>query len=265
MVSTTIKPEPMNRYVAMVDILGFKDLVLASRAIDIWRQVTDVLDRGENFFSHSWIEGDGQIHDYRMFTPNIYIFSDTMFLWTPQLSIQNNHINHRAEEEIKYFFMCLCNLLFYGFLHGLPLRAGVAFGECCIDEVRHIIVGKAVVDAHNTEQAQEWVGAALHHSCVGELSPVRNAEIISPYIIEYDNIPRKSQDLNLRYSIDWIAPMFLLSSPHPDLGSIPYLQVVERVEKQLYEYYHKHSGDEKVRKYYENTIDFLKHYRKLYG
>jgi len=47
----------------------------------------------------------------------------------------------------------------------MPLRAGIAFGECIIDPAKEIYIGQPMIDAYHTERAQEWVGGAFHPSC----------------------------------------------------------------------------------------------------
>jgi hypothetical protein len=50
-------------------------------------------------------------------------------------------------------------------LGSLPLRIGIAFGECTIDPENDIYIGQPIVDAHRIEQRQEWIGGAFHPSC----------------------------------------------------------------------------------------------------
>ncbi len=56
----------------------------------------------------------------------------------------------------------MARLICKAFLSGIPLRAGISFGECYIDRDRNILVGQAIADAHAVEAAQEWIGGAIH-------------------------------------------------------------------------------------------------------
>ena len=44
-------------------------------------------------------------------------------------------------------------------------QAGIAYGECAIRPSDGVYLGPPLVDAYQTEQAQEWIGAACHPSC----------------------------------------------------------------------------------------------------
>lgn len=44
----------------------------------------------------------------------------------------------------------------------LPHRGAIAFGECHLDRDREIFLGEPIVDAHEWEQRQDWMGISIH-------------------------------------------------------------------------------------------------------
>jgi hypothetical protein len=63
------------------------------------------------------------------------------------------------------FFLSAATLVLTGLEMGLPLRIGLAFGDCVVQPSRQLFVGLPFVYAYETEQRQEWVGGACHNSC----------------------------------------------------------------------------------------------------
>jgi len=51
--------------------------------------------------------------------------------------------------------------LFDTIIRKMPIRAGVSYGEMEADREKGIYVGKALVNAYEFEQEQEWIGGAL--------------------------------------------------------------------------------------------------------
>jgi hypothetical protein len=88
----------------------------------------------------------------------------------------------------------------------MPLRAGIAFGPCVIDPSRELYIGQPIVDAYDVEQAQEWVGAALHTSCEAAPAFLRlsNQDPAAPnheMFVKYA-VPSKPE-YSLAWTIDW--------------------------------------------------------------
>jgi hypothetical protein len=86
-------------------------------------------------------------------------FSDTIVLWTPPVK--------RGDSDFDFHVFChLCktvaDLICRALVNNMPLRGGIAVGECHIESNPKILVGQAIVDAHAIEQAQDWIGAALN-------------------------------------------------------------------------------------------------------
>jgi hypothetical protein len=91
---------------------------------------------------------------------NSVVFSYTILMWSETST---------KPREFKVHGMAFLLLLSGFFRTALrcrfPLRIGVAFGPVVIEPDNHIFIGTPIVNAHLTEQAQDWVGIACHNSC----------------------------------------------------------------------------------------------------
>lgn len=90
------------------------------------------------------------------------MFSDTILVWSAGLEAGSDEEFAQA----SVFLTAISRLVASGIAAALPLRIGVAYGECLIDPEGHIYVGQAIVDAYVTEQRQDWIGAACHPTCL---------------------------------------------------------------------------------------------------
>jgi hypothetical protein len=125
-------------------------------------------------------------------------FSDTLLLWTNPIT---NEGGYKEMEEIC-FFHTVGQIVFNAFINGIPLRAGIGFGECYVDRRTSTYLGPAIVDAYEVEAAQEWIGAALHPNCPIYRIPHRGHHYRGQ-LVRYQ-VPTKTESrLNLETAIDW--------------------------------------------------------------
>jgi hypothetical protein len=149
-----------NRIVAICDILGFKSIIdrkSLNELEDLYTQLMiDVAPDACESERHTFKKGVG--HKADKFVVNHAIFSDTIVLW---LDI----VETTDKLDLKCFLSSLCILIGLSFHFELPLRAGIAFGQCYMEPSKSIFIGKVIVDAYLTEQSQNWVGGSFHSSC----------------------------------------------------------------------------------------------------
>jgi hypothetical protein len=165
--------DELRRYVAICDVLGFSERVKVSDLKTLVNEYEQLLAEVRSCTSFPITKiAVGSLNDpgpVEMGNYNIdyCIFSDSIILWSEAI------VSSCAEGLSPYpwapgwlFFFALSRLVGIGLIKGLPLRIGVAFGESVMDAYRRIYVGKAVVDAYETEHRQEWIGVACHPSCL---------------------------------------------------------------------------------------------------
>lgn len=196
--------------VAMADVLGFKDAIMGEGTLQLANRYKALLSKIENTLYMS--DGTAQIlastfrgREKTDAEPEIEyeIFSDTIVLWT-------RPIDFRAMEDFGLplvFLDCIRELLLVGFADRLPLRVGIGYGESIMERKERIFVGKALLDAHETEKMQEWVGVSFHPNCIKALREWQDCFYNlseQGLLLEY-HVPCKceSRGLELHWSMDW--------------------------------------------------------------
>lgn len=117
-------------------------------------------------------------------------FSDTIMLWMPLEPLFAGPFVQRCADLICEA-LCL----------RVPLRGSIALGESVMHKATGMFLGEPIIDAHDLEEAQEWIGVSFAPSgtwnpFIAELNPIQ--------IIEYE-VPVKEGKEKLRTPLvlDW--------------------------------------------------------------
>ena len=154
-------PVADEKFVVCADVLGFKNLV-ATKDLSSLVQTFSNLVGSAQFAGHlDWVAGaadkPGQPRDDKGrlgAVINRVVYSDTVLLWTDDASLASFRAITKAA----------CGLIAAGLLATplrFPFRLGLARGEAHIEPAAGIFVGRALVEAYETEQLQNWFGGAL--------------------------------------------------------------------------------------------------------
>lgn len=176
--------------VAMCDVLGFTNLVATETLEEIHRRYLALVS---HLGPHPLFRIRTESHE-RELVLNRVVFSDTILFWAP------------AGDTMDLLPHVLARIM-GGSIATMPLRAGLAFGECIIDPANELYIGQPIIDAYHTEQAQEWVGGAFHPSCWGRPG-LREALCRDGSAVEYA-VPVKPRGslggAGLEYALNWPA------------------------------------------------------------
>jgi hypothetical protein len=188
------------RYVAMLDVLGFKELVHQVKVPEIVHRIQDTFPHARGYAgSYAKMSTREQRSVSGTIKCETAHFSDTLLIWTPKV----NDDNRIAVEEV--FYLAVANTIFYAFINDVPFRAGVAFGEVYVDPVRNIFVGQPIIDAHLTESSQDWIGGALHPEC--RLPCHFDTVPVTKYPVPRKHDPKRTATSPpISYAIDWTWP-----------------------------------------------------------
>jgi class 3 adenylate cyclase len=158
------------RYVAVCDVLGFKDLV-QSKPLEALREgyheIIDYAKRAAVSKSETTWKGRTDVGvEEKVGTT---VFSDSIIVWSTPVS--SGTIDPYRGAPDRTFFVFIGHLILQSLRKtrsGLrfPLRAGIAYGPVIISPEEQIYLGMPIVDAYRLQEAQEWVGAACHQSCL---------------------------------------------------------------------------------------------------
>ncbi|HEX8174097.1 MAG TPA: hypothetical protein VF543_03140 [Pyrinomonadaceae bacterium] len=189
-----------NRYIAMIDILGFAHLVETSPLMQIVEQTESILRGWPDNLYLAWvaINDDGSLTSGYSYELGKAHFSDTLILWTRPI---DETFKYKTQEEFC-FLQTVSQIICNGFLSGMPLRAGIGFGECYIDEEKGTYIGQALVNAYNVEKVQEWVGGALHPNCPA-VESMNEGEDYGGVLVRHSIPVKPGSKLNLDVALDW--------------------------------------------------------------
>ncbi len=197
-------------FVAMLDILGFKNL-LKQKGIDSIHQLMRDLFRSARMATNRDHNAmiNGVTYRYPAVRLNYFIFSDTILVWKDYKDTtgKEEEIIGRCE-SFREFNHGISIFLEIALLKKIPLRGGIAFGKTIIkiDEEgqNHEIIGQPIVDSYLVGEAQNWVGIAFHSSCLPFIKhgcdpTVKNFTI--PY--KEEKLKEISNGSGLNYSLEW--------------------------------------------------------------
>lgn len=172
------------RFVAFIDILGFRNLLIRSPDLDEFvKKYTNVFKPLKNE-----IQTLGIKH---------VLFSDSLFLAVD---------NRSLDEQLKSLVLFSKKLISRSIDSGLPVRGSISYGNVLWDG--DIVVGMPIIEAVEQESIQDWIGIILSPNCMDYC--VKQGEIISQLvaerlIIKYDKIPIKnSNEVLMGYAINFI-------------------------------------------------------------
>ena len=159
-----------DRYVAFVDVLGFSDLVLKSsheQLLNIYRGTLQMAaEYGISGGSMKGDEGEEGTPDTDLATVNMRIISDSVLMWT----------DGDTSPEFVALVMATSRLLAGGIAAGTPLRAAITWGPVTHERFSYnsprlggeSLVGRALVEAYQAEQRQQWSGGYVSQSAMDQ-------------------------------------------------------------------------------------------------
>lgn len=212
-----------DRFIALFDIMGFKDLIYRSSHKDVLAKIKVVSTFASKMRDQSEeIKGVLTGSPYKLLCP--IIFSDTILFATD------------SNTELDLNSLIYTSSLFLGTMLNfqVPIKGAVSRGVFTCDRENSIYVGRPLVDAYLLAEEVNFYGAVLHHS-----AEIGMDGVMAQRLVCKGKVPMKQGLITHRY-------LNLMGEARKDLGSSDF---DERLEK-LYD-----SASGAVRKYVDNTKD----------
>lgn len=181
---------------AVFDILGFSERVRdhnssLSDIRDTYNLLRERTVKRNDLFSFDLMPFD-ETHETQV--PAILrievesvVFSDSVFAWVP---LKRGFANP--------FIKWCCDFVCEGLAMELPIRGAIAAGNAILDRESDTYIGKPILEAHELEANQDWLGLAFHHQATW---PPLIADITPKLLMEYQ-IPVKKGETT-RICPDW--------------------------------------------------------------
>ena len=225
-----------NRFVAFLDIMGFKDMVQRKKPDDITNIFNSLYPTIEEVkkSAYQWQKRDPNkttenIVDRLSPIDFIITFSDSIILISCNRSIISAVF---ILSHVERIFSAAINT-------GIPIKGVIACGEMTVDTVKSLYFGQPLIDAYELNKELQFYGIVLHHTTEQYL---REIEMISATegvesIVRYP-VPMKYGEV-YHYTIDWTISL--------NVKGVPFA-LVEKM-------YNGVSG--KPRIYVDNTLKFI--------
>ncbi len=209
----------MGKYVALLDILGFKDIINNNsheEVIHLFKAFRIHLQKSLSN-SETIMDIHGRVvFDVKKTTINSTIISDSLIFWT------------KDDSASSLFELIDCLHSFTTFCHNLSyiyLRGGITWGDFFYDNtgiiegkdgafIMHpIMAGKALVDVYEMEKVLQIVGCTITESAITKAKNSNNVlfeqkwqELIDKKKIVKYEIPTKSKTKLDSWTVNWVRP-----------------------------------------------------------
>lgn len=167
------------RYVAFLDIMGFKEMVIRNTHNNIYLKLKDISEMG------SFI---GEIIKEVYVT----IFSDSIILFSKD----------NSEKSFKEITKAALVLLAKSIKLGLGIKGGLAKGIITVDRNNQIYFGQPIIDAYMLEEDLNYYGLVVHHSAENDIKEYK-AIYSNCYYLKCKTF-FKSGQIN-HYNLDWFC------------------------------------------------------------
>ena len=222
------------RYVAVIDIMGFKDMVMRTQHDDLYKMMETIKSRSEFNASIEWSLNNVVFNQNSIRTT---MYSDSIIIYSKNDSY-----------ESLYSIICTVSGLVNDlFIDTIPHKGAVSFGTMTLDIEKSIFVGEPLIDAYLLQEELYYYGIVLHGSVERKIDQLRlemnTFSFTKDYLCNFKN--GNSKHLT-------IYPMYA----HPPFKTDPkFKSESDKFYASLVKLRHKTSGH--LRKYYDNTELYL--------
>jgi hypothetical protein len=235
-----------NRYVAFFDILGFSNWVetAGSREVFVYtRGFLNLMIRSS--MPESVVKPDMSV-DLKQSNISYINFSDSIVYYSLDDSYEAFRTMLKVCAQLMDVVICGPSRM---------IRGALSHGEFYADPENNAYVGKALIDAYQLEEAQDWMSVSLHSSIEGTDNFVR-AQKEFPRLIVRSLVPLKGSS-NKPFCLNWTDPDVISGSFN--------------VSKSLYDCFNRGlkalkdnpKEIEKLKRRISNTREFIEHCQKI--
>jgi len=152
------------RFVAVLDIMGFKDLVASQTHEKVYAVLFGIEKKIRT------LQGNNDLLFITMFSDSIFIFSKD------------------DSSESFYRFIIATTIISSSITSGIPMNGAIAFGEITVNQRRNIFFGQPIINAHLLQENLFYYGVVFHHSVDQKIneenSDIRSVPNFKDYYIE---------------------------------------------------------------------------------
>jgi hypothetical protein len=245
----------MERFVAFLDILGFKELVENNSVETLQRIYLKTLEAGYR----SGVDEAEAFGFPKELTSSIrsIIISDSIIFWSQDLTMDSFMM-------LTSIVRAFCREAFYT---GIVLRGGIAKGpleETSTASISKyntirapIILGRGLTNAWNLESSQQWSGCVISDEVIDHLRTDTNSEstkliekiIELKWIVSY-KAPMKKGNVKDYFCLNWVGP-------RAENITEESIEQITSIVREKFSAFSKNDNTWEVEVKIKNTIDFI--------
>ena len=228
------------RFVAFLDILGFKDLIMRKSHDEIYNSLSKISKIKNEIESTNF--NLNSLEDYYD-QSELYIvnFSDSIVIFSKDNSVFS----------FEHFIVMVRYLLGKCILNNIPIKGGISYGEISVNKSEQIYFGQPIIDAYLLEEDVNHIGVVFHNTVDNYIKEnqlkIQDLKYLNKSFYTY-KVPLKYGKLT-HSCINWYK--ILIDSQESDDFDLKYGEIINK----LNQFYFTASGN--PRKYIDNTIELF--------
>jgi hypothetical protein len=176
-----------NRFVAYIDIMGFKDMLSKeghSKVLDMMKKFGKTIE-----FTYDMIQIENNV--------KVIKFSDCIMVYS----------KNGTKESLSSLLFLLSSLMEDLLTEKIPFKGAISFGKMTIDDKDSIYFGQPLVDAYLLQEELHFYGIIVHSSAENEIREIyKNISMKFLYLINYKCPLKMGNAFHLSiYPIDFIV------------------------------------------------------------
>ena len=221
-------PITAERFVAFIDIMGFKDLIMRSTHNQVYKMMRTINEQRRHNADIQWLGITEKL--IRTMT-----YSDSIMIYSKDDSTKSFDSISNTISGLSYDL----------FIEGIPHKGALAFGTMTIDSEDSIFFGQPLIDSYLLQEELSFYGVLLHGSVEKKIYSSKY-DIGGLFIKDYICPLKNGASHHLT-----IFPMFLDESENSK-----YKQNQKELFEAIIKFRHGTSGH--LRKYIDNTENYFK-------
>lgn len=226
------------RFVAYLDLLGFKDKVMRSSHEDIYAELNTISTVRRSL--EKSVDKDSIQKTFNDVDIYIVSFSDSIVLFS----------KNDSEDNFKFFSIALLGLFSNAIKSKIAIKGSVAHGMISINKSEQIYFGQPIIDAYLLEEDVNFLGIVCHNSIDKYLRTIPASNfVLGTY--KFTETPLKYGNINHTF-VDYYN--YLLDSTKKK-EMMDNKEITVEIINIIEDFYETVSGS--PRRYIDNTVKFL--------
>jgi hypothetical protein len=220
-----------NRYVAYIDIMGFKEMVARLPHNEIYMMMKKIESVKKCMSEVEWLSSKTDFIATTTYSDSIMIYS--------------------KDDSYAALYSLICSvssIINELFINSIPFKGAVAYGAMTLDMIDSIFFGQPLIDAYLLQDELHFYGVVAHATIEEKIINFMESEKIFPFIKEYNCNFKNGNSKHLT-----IIPMYS-QQLKPE-----FVEIHSLLHNSLKKMRFKTSGQ--IRRYIDNTqnyFDFIK-------